>query len=99
MEFEDSEPCYIISVAARMLGVHVQTLRYYEREGLIEPARSRGNIRLYSMQDVDRLPRVGVRVRNPGGGAGQEPRNSEDDTCPDSTTPSPCVGRDTAGGH
>ncbi len=47
------EPCYVISVASRMVGVHAQTLRYYERIGLIAPARSRGNIRMYSQQDVD----------------------------------------------
>jgi MerR family transcriptional regulator, heat shock protein HspR len=48
----DDDPCYVISVAARMVGVHAQTLRYYERIGLVEPARSRGNIRMYSAQDV-----------------------------------------------
>jgi MerR family transcriptional regulator, heat shock protein HspR len=48
------EPCYVISVAARMVGVHAQTLRYYERIGLVAPARSRGNIRMYSPQDVQR---------------------------------------------
>jgi MerR family transcriptional regulator/heat shock protein HspR len=45
-------PAYAISVAARMVGVHAQTLRYYERVGLVEPARSRGNIRMYSALDV-----------------------------------------------
>jgi MerR family transcriptional regulator/heat shock protein HspR len=48
----DDQPCYVISVAARMVGVHAQTLRYYERVGLVEPARSRGNIRMYSPLDV-----------------------------------------------
>ena len=48
------EPCYVISVASRMVGVHAQTLRYYERMGLVAPARSRGNIRMYSLQDVRR---------------------------------------------
>ena len=48
-------PAYVISVVARMVGVHAQTLRYYERAGLIEPARSGGNIRLYSPRDVQRL--------------------------------------------
>jgi MerR family transcriptional regulator, heat shock protein HspR len=48
----DDDPCYVISVAARMVGVHAQTLRYYERIGLVEPARSRGNIRMYSPMDV-----------------------------------------------
>lgn len=49
------EPCYIISIAARLLGVHQQTLRYYERAGLIQPSRSRGNIRLYSPADIQRV--------------------------------------------
>ncbi|MBM3939856.1 MAG: MerR family transcriptional regulator [SAR202 cluster bacterium] len=50
----DEEPCYVISVAARLVGVHAQTLRYYERIGLMDPARSRGNIRMYSPNDVRR---------------------------------------------
>ena len=50
----EDEPCYVISVAARMVGVHAQTLRYYERIGLLEPARSRGNIRMFSPGDVQR---------------------------------------------
>ena len=54
----DDEPCFVISVAARMIQVHTQTLRYYEREGLLEPARSRGNIRLYSQRDIDKLRRI-----------------------------------------
>ena len=49
------EGCYIISVAARIVNMHPQTLRYYERLGLIEPSRSRGRIRLYSGRDVERL--------------------------------------------
>tara|TARA_B100000519_G_C14202694_1_gene418710 strand:- start:513 stop:845 length:333 start_codon:yes stop_codon:yes gene_type:complete len=51
---EEDEPCYVISVAARMIGVHAQTLRYYERIGLIDPARSRGNIRMFSPWDIRR---------------------------------------------
>ena len=51
----DDEPCFVISVAARMIQVHTQTLRYYEREGLLEPARSQGNIRLYSQRDIEKL--------------------------------------------
>lgn len=38
-----------------MLEVHPQTLRYYERAGLVQPSRSRGNIRLYSQRDIERL--------------------------------------------
>jgi MerR family transcriptional regulator/heat shock protein HspR len=52
---DPDEPCYIISVAARLLSVHPQTLRYYERLGLVTPTRSNGNIRLYSRLDIDRL--------------------------------------------
>jgi MerR family transcriptional regulator/heat shock protein HspR len=66
MEFEDSEPCYVISVAARMLGVHAQTLRYYERAGMIEPSRSRGNRRLYSTEDIERLRRMKTLIDDLG---------------------------------
>ena len=52
------EPCFIISIAARMVGVHAQTLRYYERVGLIWPSRSVGRQRLYSMADLERIRRV-----------------------------------------
>ena len=52
------EPCFIISVAARMVGVHAQTLRYYERVGLIWPSRTGGRQRLYSMADLERIRRV-----------------------------------------
>ena len=54
----DNEPRYIISIAARLVGVQTHTLRYYERIGIIEPSRSRGNIRLYSERDIDILRRV-----------------------------------------
>jgi len=66
MEFEDSEPCYVISVAARMIGVHAQTLRYYERAGIIEPSRSAGNRRLYSTEDIDRLRRIKTLIDDLG---------------------------------
>jgi len=52
------EPRYVISIAARMLSVPSYTLRYYEKIGIIEPSRSRGNIRLYSDRDIARLRRV-----------------------------------------
>jgi MerR family transcriptional regulator/heat shock protein HspR len=52
---EDREPRYAISIAARMVGVQTHTLRYYESVGIIEPYRSRGNIRLYSDSDIARL--------------------------------------------
>ena len=50
--------CFVISVAAKLLNVHPQTLRYYERAGLIEPSRSRGNIRLYSARDIERAQQI-----------------------------------------
>src|SRR5918911_670486 len=50
--------CFVISVAARMLNVHPQTLRYYERAGLIAPSRSKGNIRLYSPEDIQRALQI-----------------------------------------
>jgi MerR family transcriptional regulator/heat shock protein HspR len=57
-ESAENEPRYVISVAARMVGVQTHTLRYYERVGIIEPHRSQGNIRLYSERDIAYLKRV-----------------------------------------
>ncbi len=60
-EFGSSLPAnaaFVISVAARLVGVHEQTLRYYERAGLVEPARSKGRIRLYSLQDLERVRQI-----------------------------------------
>ena len=56
--FDHEEPVYIISVAARMLGIQTQTLRYYERLGLVEPARTKGNQRVFSHSDVERVRRI-----------------------------------------
>lgn len=58
MVFRDDEPCYTISVVARLVGVHAQTLRTYEREGLVQPTRSSGNIRLFSNRDVSRIQEI-----------------------------------------
>ena len=49
---------YIISVAAELAGVHPQTLRIYERKGLLTPQRTRGNTRRYSERDIARLRRI-----------------------------------------
>jgi len=49
------EPVYLISVVATMLDIHPQTLRQYEREGLVEPSRTGGRMRLYSQRDIDRM--------------------------------------------
>ena len=56
--YENEEPRYVISIAAKMIGVQVHTLRYYERVGVIEPSRSSGNIRLYSQREITLLRRV-----------------------------------------
>ncbi len=58
MNLDNTEPCYVISVAAKMVGVQTYTLRYYERVGIIDPSRSPGNIRLYSERDIARLRQV-----------------------------------------
>ena len=58
MNFDETEPRYVISVAARLVGVKTYTLRYYERIGIIEPSRSQGNVRLYSERDIAQLRRV-----------------------------------------
>ncbi len=49
------EPVYLISVVAKVLNIHPQTLRQYEREGLVEPSRTQGRMRLYSQRDIDRI--------------------------------------------
>ena len=50
-----NQPVYMISVAARLAGVHPQTLRAYEQRGLVCPQRTSGNTRMYSQADIDRL--------------------------------------------
>ena len=62
----DVEPRYVISIAARMVGVPTYTLRYYERVGIVEPTRSQGNIRLYSDRDISRLRRVRTLLEDLG---------------------------------
>ena len=49
---------YVISVAAELAGVHPQTLRIYERKGLVDPARTRGGSRRYSDEDIALLRRI-----------------------------------------
>jgi MerR family transcriptional regulator/heat shock protein HspR len=58
LALHNDEPCYVISVAARMVGMHAQTLRYYERAGLLQPSRSSGRRRMYSPSDIDRLREI-----------------------------------------
>ena len=63
---DDTEPRYVISVAASMLGVKTHNLRYYERIGIVQPWRSKGNIRLYSGRDIARLRRVKTFMEDMG---------------------------------
>src|SRR5437762_4054237 len=60
-----SRALYIISVAAELAGVHPQTLRIYERKGLLDPARTGGGSRRYSDRDIDRLRRI-LNLTNAG---------------------------------
>lgn len=55
MQNDYDEPLYLISVVAKVLSIHPQTLRQYEREGLVEPSRTDGKMRLYSQKDIDRI--------------------------------------------
>jgi MerR family transcriptional regulator/heat shock protein HspR len=57
---------YLISMAARMLGMHPQTLRKYERLGLVQPSRTIGSMRLYSRDELERL-KVIKRLVDDGG--------------------------------
>ncbi len=66
MNSDDTEPRYVISVTARMLGIQTYTLRYYERIGIIQPHRSRGNIRLYSDRDIIMLRHVKSMIDDMG---------------------------------
>ncbi len=54
----DTRALYVISVAAELAGVHPQTLRIYERKGLVEPARTSGRSRRYSDEDIELLRRI-----------------------------------------
>lgn len=66
MNSRGCEPVFVISVAARLLEMHPQTLRKYEREGLIAPSRTTGNLRLYSGEDLERLRQVKYLVGERG---------------------------------
>lgn len=60
------EPVYMISVAAKLAGMHPQTLRIYERKKLIDPKRTQGSTRLYSQRDVDRLKLIQMLTQGLG---------------------------------
>jgi MerR family transcriptional regulator, heat shock protein HspR len=53
-----TKPCYMIGVVAEMLSVHPQTLRFYEKKGLLRPSRTEGRTRMYSAEDVEELARL-----------------------------------------
>ncbi|MDA8266211.1 MAG: helix-turn-helix transcriptional regulator [Actinomycetota bacterium] len=57
-EASSTRAVYVISVAAELAGVHPQTLRIYERKGLLDPARTHGGIRRYSEADIEQLRRI-----------------------------------------
>ncbi len=59
-------PVYMISVVAKIAGVHPQTLRFYESEGLIKPSRTEGKTRLYSERDLLRIKRIVSLTRKKG---------------------------------
>ena len=58
MAVERTRAVYVISVAAELAGMHPQTLRIYERKGLVEPARTQGGSRRYSDDDIAQLQRI-----------------------------------------
>ena len=55
LEINPNEPVYVISVAAKLVGLHEQTLRLYEKKGLVKPKRTKKNTRLYSLNDLKKL--------------------------------------------
>ena len=72
MESNETRALFVISVAAELAGVHPQTLRIYERKGLIAPARTSGRSRRYSERDIDRLRRIQELTNEGVGLAGVE---------------------------
>jgi MerR family transcriptional regulator/heat shock protein HspR len=66
MPREINEPKYVISIAARILGCEIHTLRYYEKLGFVQPYRSEGNIRYYSESDIDKLRHIKVLMDDMG---------------------------------
>jgi len=65
-ERTDDRAVYIISVAAELAGVHPQTLRIYERKGLLSPKRTSGNTRRYSERDISRLQMIHELTKQQG---------------------------------
>lgn len=63
---EYDEPLYVISVVAKLVEMHPQTIRHYERIGFIRPSRTQGKVRMYSKKDVDNLARIAHFTRDMG---------------------------------
>lgn len=63
---EHSEAIYVISIVSKMVEMHPQTIRHYERIGFITPARTQGKMRLYSHRDVERLQQIAHFTRDMG---------------------------------
>jgi MerR family transcriptional regulator/heat shock protein HspR len=63
---DEERAVYIISVAAELAGVHPQTLRIYERKGLLRPKRTSGNTRRYSERDIERLRMIQELTQDEG---------------------------------
>ena len=63
---ERSRPLYMIGVVAEMVKIHPQTLRMYEKKGLIRPSRTEGKTRMYSAEDVEEIARVTRLARDLG---------------------------------
>ena len=66
MPQEVYEPKYVISIAARILGCEIHTLRYYEKLGVVKPYRSGGNIRYYSEADIEQLRHIKALMEDMG---------------------------------
>jgi len=64
--YDYDEPVYLISVVAKLMNIHPQTLRQYEREGLLKPSRTEGKMRLYSQRDIDKLKVILTLARDMG---------------------------------
>ena len=63
---EENDAVFVISVAARLVGMHANTLRKYENERLLRPARTDGNLRMYSSEDISRLRQIKTLSENQG---------------------------------
>lgn len=63
---KEDEPIYVISVVAKIVEMHPQTIRHYERIGFVRPSRTQGKMRLYSRRDVECLTRIAHFTRDMG---------------------------------